>query len=424
MTDSRTKRAVLAALSYQPDFSGLRTFPRASSRAGVDLQRWMDRGGVALTLLRRLQEHNVSITEDWREALNQRLAKNIERTKGMLAEAQRLHAAFRSFGVMAATLKGFTLTPDFCDDPYVRHQVDFDFLVAPDLVHAAAEALRFCGYSAAQVNEVGESCFLTPLQHIPSVNDDLYVPQPQRQVDLHISIWEPCPWLPVEVPRDCVEHALPHSIHGLECLSLSLEDKFLVQVLHAFRHSFRSWMRISWLLEIGRCMENHQGEDTLWRRVIHRAGSSRLNKSIFAFLLGLIDRLFHTPIPSTLRRWTENAMTVSLRAWLDEFGVNWAISDWPGSLNNLFLASEFVPDANLRKQYWRSRLLPRKEQTSLGAVCTANTYKLLQWQAARATYVAHRATAHLKDIIVLPWQQFRWKRALESSRRLTFHVTS
>ena len=33
------------------------------------------------------------------------------------------------------------------------------------------------------------------------------------------------------------------------------------------------------------------------------------------------------------------------------------------------------------------------------------------------------AAAHLKDLLDLPWQSFRWKRALESSRRLTFDAT-
>jgi hypothetical protein len=423
MGDSRAKRTVLAALSHEPEFSGVCVFPRANSKTGANLLRWMDRSGVALLLLRRLQEHHVRIADDWSEALRQRLAKNIERTRDMLAEAQRLHAAFRSFEVTAVSLKGFTLTPDFCADPCLRHQVDFDFLVSRRGVRAAAEALRLCGYRAARIDEAGESCFLTPLQHIPSTKDDLYTVQPQRQVDLHTSLWEPCPWLPVEVPKDCIEHARAFSTSPISWLSLSLEDKFLLQVLHAFRHAMRFWVRVSWLLEIGRCMENHRRDEDLWNRVIRRSGSSRLNKSVFAFVLGLVNRLFHVPVPAPLRSWTEEAMTVSLRAWLDHFGADWAISDWPGSLNNLFLASEFIPEPNLRRQYLRSRLLPRKEQTSLGALSAPSTYKLLQWQTARLSYVANRASVHLRDILALPWQRLRWKRAIASSRRLTFDAT-
>ena len=49
---------------------------------------------------------------------------------------------------------------------------------------------------------------------------------------VHISIWEPCSWFPLEVPQNCLEHAQPQKTHGVEQLGLTLEDKFLLQVLH------------------------------------------------------------------------------------------------------------------------------------------------------------------------------------------------
>jgi hypothetical protein len=108
-------------------------------------------------------------------------------------------------------------------------------------------------------------------------------------------------------------------------------------------------------------------------------------------------------------------MTPPLRAWLDHFALDWAISDWPGSLNNLFLTQEFIPDQKLRMNYWRSRLLPRKSQTSLGEVVAANAINSLQLEMARIRYLAYRGTVHLKDIALLPRQWIRWKRALRVS---------
>ena len=426
MTDRCAKRAVLAALSHEPDFSALGALPRVESKAGARFLRWLDRSGLALAFLRQLQKHDVSfqVAASLRFALCRRQGRNVDRTVDILGEAQRLCDAFRAQGVTAVALKGFTLSPDFCDDPCVRHQVDFDFLVAQREVRAAAEVLRSCGYFAAQLNELAETCFRTPLQHIPSAKDDLYTRQRQRQVDLHTTLWDPCPWLPVEVPQDCLQHARESSTFGLEYLSLSLEDAFVFQVLHTFRHSFRSWVRLSWLFEIEKCLANHHNDDVLWHRVVERAGSTRLTRSVFAFVLGLVSRLFRSPIPAPLWRWSEEGMTLSLRAWLDHFGVDWAVSDWPGNLNNLFLTAEFIPDARLRRQYWRSRLLPRKEQTTLGSMPATGAHKFLAWQAARIRYVAARGAMHLKDLAGLPWQGLRWKRALEASRRLTFGATS
>jgi len=422
MADPRPKRTALEVLGRDPMFSGLTSLPSLETQAGRNFLRWMDWSGLALPFFNRLQQRcdTEQLSTEWRLALSQRLTRNVARTQDMLAEMQRISSAFRSYGVTAACLKGFLLAPDFCEHPYLRHQVDFDLLVRPASVRSAAAALQSCGYFTTCLNESRETCFLTPSQHIPSPSDDLYALQPQRQVDLHISIWEPCPWLPLEVPEDSLDHLQPQNILGVECLGLSLEDKFLLHVLHAFRHSFRSWVRVSWFLEIAKCMELHHHDDAVWNRVVARAGSSQRMKSIFAFILGLAKRLFHCRVPHPLQSWMAEAISISLRAWLDHFSVSWAISDWPGNLSNLFLAREFIPNANLRKQYLRSRLLPKKGSTTLGALASATPRQFFRLQTARLSYVAHRTAAHMKDVLALPFEQIRWKRALRSSRRLGF----
>ncbi len=419
MTNASLKRAILSVLSHDPDFAGLAGLPPLNTQAGRELSQWMDQGGLALPFLKQLKDGDstLQLRREWRHSLTQRQARNAARTQDLLEEAQRINDAFRSFHVTAATLKGFSLVPDFCDDPFLRHQVDFDFLIAPGSVQQAAEALRTCGYFTAQLNESGETCFLTRSEHIPTANDDLYALQRQRQVDVHTSIWESCSWFPLEVPQNCLEHAQPQKVHGVDQLSLPLEDKFLLQVLHLFRHAFRSWIRISWLLELAKCMDKHQQNKALWNRVIACAGGARLTRSIFAFVLGLVARLFHAAIPAPLAVWTTGATTPAMRAWLDHFGCDWALSDWPGSLNNLFLTAEFIPDPRLRMRYWRSRLIPRAAQASLGSLVPATPQKFFQLQAARVQYLARRAAVHFKDIAALPRQQLRWKRALESSRR-------
>jgi Uncharacterised nucleotidyltransferase len=416
MADAHLKGAILAALSGPPDLSSLVMVPALGSQQGRALLRWLDRSGLALPFLRRLQdvEGTLRIPLEWRNALRHRLGQNIERTRDMQDEAQRINAAFRAFGVTAALLKGFSLVPDFCLDPSLRHQVDFDFLVDSTSVRAAAEVLQSCGYSTSQLNESGETCFTTAMQHIPSRHDDLYARQRHRQVDLHTSIWEDCSWLPYEPPQDCLRRSQRQCVNDVEFLSLSPEDKFLLHVLHAFRHAFRSWVRVSWFLEIGKCIANHQSDEAFWCRVISRAGDTRLGKSIFAFTLGLVNRLFQSPIPPAINRWMADAMTGSLRAWLDFFGVDWAISDWPGSLNNLFLTKEFIPDRKLRMRYWRSRLIPRRSQASLGAVVATNTLSSFRLEALRIGYLACRGAAHLKDMGSLPRHWVRWKHAVRA----------
>lgn len=381
--------------------------------------KWLDRSGLALFFNARLAEIGAlgNLPNGWSEGLADRQGRNIARTQDMLAEAQRLQQALESAGIVAAALKGFTLTPDFSKSAILRHQVDFDYLVAPRDVGRTARVLEALGYTAASINEAGESCFRTPLRHIPTSNDDLYAIQRHRQVDLHISLWDPAPWFPLSIPDDSLAFTEWREVAGVHFRCLSLEDRFLMQVLHAFRHSFRSWVRVSWILEIANFLHNHHGHSSLWERVIQRTGNSRLVRCMFAFTLGLAQRLFQTPIPRPLSSWACSVTTLPLRAWLDRFSVDWVTADWPGSLSNLLLTSEFIPDAILRRQYWRSRLWPRAAQTSLGAVTSRGARQRLDHQAERLRYVAHRAGVHLRDIVALPWQELRWRRALSSAYR-------
>jgi len=428
MSNAGCKRAVLAALSFQSDFSALAAFPPLQSENGQRLLRWLDLSGLSLVLLSRLQasEPTPSMSTEWLDALAQRLARNLLRTRDMLTEFKRVNDAFRLHGVTAIALKGFTLAPDFCEDLTLRHQADFDFLVHQDSVERAAVALQRCGYSTSQLNKTAETCFVTPLRHIPSADDDLYALQHHRQVDLHTSLFEQTPWIQIQVPQDCLEHAHIQSVYGIDFLALSLADKFILQVFHAFRHSFRSWIRPSWLLEIGRCMEQHQDDIALWTSIIERAGHTRLTRDIFAFVLELVTRLFRMPVPAPLRYWTKETPSLAVRTWLDAFGVDWAISDWPGSLTNLFLAAEFIPERSLRLQYCRSRLFPRKSHASMGAVATTSRNMFLKLQTTRLSYLAHRGAVHLKDLATLPMQHLRWKLAiyLSSKARPNTKLTS
>ena len=388
---------------------------------GRSLLGWLDRAGLALIFLKRLQDSRADsrITAGLAAESGATTRKsNAERTRDILDEFQRINTTFDHAQIAAVALKGFTLIPDYCEHATLRHQADLDFLIAPGNVKAAALALQTLGYSANMLNESGETCFTTPLRHVPSPDDNLYALQRHRQVDLHVSLWEESPWISLQPPTDCMDHAEPHDIRGINYQRLTLEDRFLFQVLHAFRHALRSWIRVSWLFEIARCIEIHQADAELWNRVIGRAGNASLMKSAFAYMLGLCQRMFQTPIPGLPQHWTAPAASAPLRTWLDRFAVDWALTDWPGSLDNLLLTPEFIPNDAQRIEYWRSRLFPGSTQMSLGNVNHGHKRKFSPVAvAARAKYIARRSAAHLKDILGLPAQQIRWARALQACQR-------
>ncbi len=440
MHNAAAKRAVLQALQPAPDFSHLASLPSPQSTQGRQLLRWLDQSGLALPFLNSVQSANQPrhsersprseeslfsshpshpsspLSSDWHVVLNERMERNSSRFLDMLDEFRRLNTAFRTRNVFAITLKGFSLTPDFCQNPLLRHQSDFDLLVDPSVVPLAAEVLHSLGYSTPRLSFSDESCFTTPLTRIPSFRDDLYALQHHRQVDLHVSLVESSPWLNPQLPTDCSSHAVPMTILDVHFFALSLPDRFLTQVLHAFRHASRSWLRLSWLLEIAHCLELHRENESLWRSVIERAGNGLLTRRAFALTLSLCNRLYQCPIPSHLHSWFADSITPSLRAWLDHFSMNWALADWPGNLTNLLLAGDFISDARLRHRYIASRLLPNQAQLSIAPSSLPRKTKSPAWRFHQWQYLFLRSSAHLKDVFRLPLQQLRWRRALAVSQ--------
>ena len=145
-------------------------------------------------------------------------------------------------------------------------------------------------------------------------------------------------------------------------------------------------------------------------------------KSAFAFVLGLAERVFHRPLPGRMRAWMSEALRGPLEVWLDNFGCEWALSDWPGSLSNVLIASELIGDSGMQGTYWRSRIWPRNAQTSIGDVECADSSMRLKLQLARMGYVAQRALLHVRDLCRLPVEQRRWTHALEASGRRACHA--
>jgi len=337
----------------------------------------------------------------------------------MLQEFGRINQALRERNIAVCTLKGFSLVPDFCEEPSLRHQTDFDFLVEPKNVEDTAQVLQSFGYSTPHLSKTEESCFITPTSHIPTERDDIYAVQPQRQIDLHVSVVENSFWVMPELPKDFLAHSEPATLARISFSRLSLEDRFLLQVLHFYRHASRSWIRLSWLFEIAHCLTAHSSNQDLWRRAILRAGNSSIARRIFALVLGLTQRLFQCPISHSLSVWSNSAMTTSLSTWLDHFSVQWAITDWPGGLTNIFLMQDFIPEQNSRNQYLRSRLLPRRTQSFLTKPTKKGSRDILRFRSEQIRYVVNRTARHCKNIGGLSLQWILWKRALHLARRGT-----
>src|SRR5512146_113287 len=140
------RRAVLTCFRRKPDFGGLKGIAASIDRSL--LLRWLDESGMAIYLAQRLVQHGVSdgIDAALRQALNERTEANRRRTSALLQAFGRVNRTLQQAGPAYEVVKGFTLTPEFCSWPWLRHQSDIDLLMPATAIDSAAECLGTLGY--------------------------------------------------------------------------------------------------------------------------------------------------------------------------------------------------------------------------------------------------------------------------------------
>jgi hypothetical protein len=424
MRDGTAKQTILRTLGLNPRLADLETLHNCDASKAKKLLVWLDQSGLALYFLHRLRSLNATnlIPEHFREALESRAEKNRVRVQNMLSEFERLNHSFARRGVNYCAIKGFTLVPDFCLDPFFRHQTDFDFLIEPASVPQAAAALEQCGYKLEESTD-GEMTFSTPLSHIPSLHDDIYDVPRHRQVDLHTVLWHEKDCVSLSAPTDCFSRMTRRTVQGISFPSLAPDDMFLLQAVHAFQHLLGSWVRLSWLYELDFFLGNHGNDPNFWEALSLRAGSVPQLRDAVGLVLSLTSRLFSRPLPSVLNKWCIAPLPREVDAWLEWFGPQWAISDFPGQKLTLFVHKSFLSDAKSWQKYLLSRIFPLHFRSSMVELANSSWKVKVKAAATRYVRVFGRAAFHLRQAGSLAVNAVRWKRALRAAAKPSMLAT-
>jgi Uncharacterised nucleotidyltransferase len=409
----------LAALRPVPDFSRLSLLHRSNASQIRKLLRWMDESGLALYLLTQLRNHEVlgQVPKYFSAALESRLAANQVRTAAMLSEFARLVEAFRKNGVQFCALKGFTLTPEFCREVHLRHQTDFDFLVTVDSLENAKRAMQSCGYEQGEITEPGEVIFTTPLRHIPSSNDDIYAIPRHREVDLLTTLSLSAHGVSIPMPTADFNGLKTKLSRDIAFPALPSEEMFCLQVTHAFRHFLGSWVRVSWLFEIGCFIDRHYGDEDLWRAIVDRMGCDARTRNAFGLVISLTRALFPRPIPEPLAEWCLQSLPARIETWVAHFGVKTAITDLDGAKFTLFVHREFVDDRAFWTSYVKNRIFPIGRRSSIGRVAITGTRTRIKAKVSQWRHTMSRSIFHARSLFSLPVEAIRFRYALRSTER-------
>jgi putative nucleotidyltransferase-like protein len=348
------RRAVLACFRRLPEVDEFMKIAADEAGSHGTLLKWLDESGLALYLTGRLQDRGLLERIDTKlyAALEARLQANRRRTSILLSEFGRVNAALQCAGVRYAAVKGFTLTNEFCPEPWLRHQSDIDLLMVPGEVESAIEALNALGYQLEPDEGSGEVCLAIRSEHVPSANDFLYDPPHHSHVEIHTALYEPYCGVSLDVGREWAGHIEWREIASIRYPSLDLPYRFVVQVLHAFRH-IPSWARVAWLYEIAYFAEHFEDDNELWRKIDALVAGEK-ERNACGIVCTIVADTFGASFPTSIQeKWIEPLPSRYL-LWMKDHAERWMLSDFlSGSKAGLLLHRHF---ADSRRTWWSYRI--------------------------------------------------------------------
>ena len=328
-----------------------------TDRQWQHVQLWLDDAGLAFYFLQKLKETNSTaiLPPTVLSRLERNFASNQGRVEAMSFRFNAINERFDDAGVRYEVVKGFSLVPEFCPDASLRYQADFDYLISDESLPAARRILVEAEYNSQNSISDKEFGFVTPGAK-PCRGDGQYSLQAPHAVELHTDLWDNEMHGLEAIPK-LFSLGQPRMQHwnGFSFPAQTDADAFLLQVLHACRHVFTQWIRLSNLFEIGYFLNRRWADTDLWLKVEKRAGENVIVREFVAIVGELTRQLFAAPLPDVIQKWAAGMRRKS-RVWIERYARDWALCELPAYEFCLFPRSKLV--LFLQQQYRSSSTEP------------------------------------------------------------------
>jgi len=377
--------------------------------------RWLDRSGLALPLAARIEASgsNMDVPGRIKDALQMRLLDNEKRMGSMLQFFQEVNNALTACGVQYCCVKGFSLVPDCFDSIRERHQVDLDFLVAPQDSSRTRSEIEALGYRLQRASDSGELRFIKSWNKHLGINAYLYqLPEPPP-IEAHTRVWEP-EAVEIEFPSltGFVDATEIHETCGVQFPRLRPPYQFVYLLLHIFRHLLGSWTRLLSLYEISTFIRSHSADKQLWTEVGQIIGEDESLASPCALILGLVDAAFSIGLPQFLREVYLHNLSAESALWIESYSRAWLFSVPPGNKLALLVQKQFCSDHHVWRRYLRRRLLPLRKPHELSDERVKSARTNLAYRVEDTWYKTSRIWYHIRSdceylIARLRWEQLR-----------------
>jgi len=411
--------AIVQFLSFSGDRCGhLKAIAHIKPRAWQRLVRWLDDVGLSFYFLQKLKDCNATgtIPASALCRLEQNFTSNQLRVEAMAQRFDSINHKFNDAGIRYAAMKGFSLVPQFCPYAPLRHQGDFDYLIADTSVAAAHRVLVEMGYVEKDSLSSVETIFVIPGGR-PSRGPEQYSPRAPHAVELHKDLWDGDLFRLPQIPKLLfLDRVITHRWNGLAFPALDEQDAFLVQILHACHHLFNLWIRMSCLLEIGYFLSRQANDPEFWSLMEQRIGDSRILREFVVIVTELASRLFAAPIPPMVQAWGARISPAS-RIWINHYARRCVFSELPAYQFTLFPAAKFVvflhqqyrEDVQVGKNVVRKRLVPSSRLLRIARSLRKDPSLALSAGWWKAQLLVGRSMFHILAGLRYLWEVPRWR---------------
>ncbi len=368
---------------------------------------WLDASGLALYFLNRIETLNAGsvLPPAVLTRLRQNRRDNRERASAFIEEMRTIHQSFDASGVEFAVLKGYSLVPEYCPVPDLRHQCDLDYLIAENNLHRASSILHAMGYSRVR-KAPGTYTFSRSTGDLPS-RDNIYKAGLNYSVELHAALWDNEDVAQLERLPEVLGRRQMHQLSGLAFPILAAEDRFIHQCTHVLSHVLQFWIRLAWLYEIATFLNEARSDAGFWRMVQNRIGGRVYIAKAVRLVTLLAATVFAAQAPEI-----QGGDYPALELWVNDYGRQWALHNIPGSKLSLFLFPEFVGE-NQWRRLRRQRLFPLRRSHSATQLSASEPRLSLGAGLAEFRYAGQRLAFHMRET----WRYLRQERQWQQRSR-------
>jgi hypothetical protein len=393
--------------------------PKASAREWRGALSWLDLSGLTLYFLQRLHADRAlyRVPSGIGAELDDRQRENEVRVAAMREPFAAVNRGFEEARVRYAVLKGFSLVPEYCTDPSLRTQADFDYLIGESSLERAQHVLLEQGY-VLKKRTGDEFSFWIPSAEATTCRQQ-YDPRTPWSVELHISAWDQrFLRMPGLVTERFLEKVIVKEWNSLRFYCLAPPEMFLALVLHGFKHILDGWIKASWLLEIGRFLCQHNGA-AFWKDVCGLVEREPSLIEGIGIVCQLSSDIFAAPLPPIVEHWSRE-MRPAARVWLKTYSRDLMFEKLPRLEMSFFspaklvffLQAQYLSDPKIRRATERNLLFPWRRLRSFSQAPAKLPMTTMQRAARKVRRLVFFLFYHLGANCRYWWELPRWRRLM------------